>query len=417
MPQKTVHALIDRWLAQSAVRLRLRFPGPVEQLFEADTGRDRCRDLAAVGALGCLVGLLFYRPLLHALPDVADISRTLYLDAVIPVAVLTVLLMRLEPTPAAREGLQWFSTVFCAVSVTYLFASSWAANETLYVAGEMVLLIYCTLGVQLRFGYAVAATLCILAAYGGGLSAMAELSVATRQNLLLLASVAGCCALLANWRLEYGMRRSYLLMLAERLRRQDLSMRNRELNELVQVDPLTGLANRRAYDRWLASAWAEALPEARTVGLVIIDIDKFKAYNDFYGHAGGDVCLQTVARCLREQLRGTSDFVARLGGEEFAALLPGLPLDVCGDIAERLRLAVLALELPHVGLGPGGLVTISAGVAAVAATQGTSAENVFAAADEALYAAKEAGRNRVGLAGQAQSSPLSGSVLRAQESL
>jgi diguanylate cyclase (GGDEF)-like protein len=150
---------------------------------------------------------------------------------------------------------------------------------------------------------------------------------------------------------------------------------------------------------------------------VIIDIDKFKAYNDFYGHAGGDVCLQTVARCLREQLRGTSDFVARLGGEEFAALLPGLPLDVCGDIAERLRLAVLALELPHVGLGPGGLVTISAGVAAVAATQGTSAENVFAAADEALYAAKEAGRNRVGLAGQAQSSPLSGSVLRAQESL
>jgi diguanylate cyclase (GGDEF)-like protein len=417
MPQKTIHALIDRWLSQSAVRLRLRFPGPVEQLFEADTGPERCRDLTAVGVFGCLVGLLFYRPLVHAMPDVADMSRTLYLEAVIPVAVLTVLLMRLGPTPVARECLQWFSTVFCACCVTYLFASSEAANETLYVAGEMVLVIYCTLGVQLRFGYAVAATLCVLAAYGAGLSAMTALSTATRYNLMLLACVAGCCALLANWRLEYGMRRSYLLMLGEKLRRQDLSMRNRELNELVQVDPLTGLANRRAYDRWLETAWAGALPEAGLVGLVIIDIDKFKAYNDFYGHAGGDVCLQTVARCLREQLRGTSDFVARLGGEEFAALLPGLPLDICGDIAERLRLAVQGLELPHVGIGPGGLVTISAGVASVAATHDTSAEDVFAAADEALYAAKEAGRNQVGLAGQAHSSPLQSGVLRTQESL
>jgi diguanylate cyclase (GGDEF)-like protein len=408
---------IDQWLGRRALRLRLRFPGPVEQLFEADTGRDRCRGLAVVGLLGCLIGLLLYRPLLHALPDVAWMSRTLYLQAVLPIALSTVILMRIDPSPLVREGLQCFSTMFCAVSVTYLFAVSEAANETLYVAGEMALIIYCTLGLQLRFGYAAAATIGTLAAYAAGLSAMAGLSVPTRQNLLLLACVAGCCALLANWRLEYGMRRSYLLMLGEKLRRQDLSVRNRELNELIQVDPLTSLANRRAYDRWLENAWAEALPEAGLVGLVIFDIDKFKAYNDFYGHAGGDVCLQTVARCMREQLRGTSDFVARLGGEEFAALLPGLPLDVCGDIAERLRLAVLALELPHIGIGPGGLVTVSAGVASFIATRGQSAAALFAAADEALYAAKASGRNRVGLAETRHSSPLPGGVLRPLESL
>jgi diguanylate cyclase (GGDEF)-like protein len=398
MVQRTVHSLIDHWLARGVLRIRLRFPGPLEQLFEAETGPERCRGLSMVGALACLVGLFLYRALLSELPDVAPLSTTLYLHTALPIGALAVVLMRLDPTPGMREGTQCFANVFCASCVTYLFAASEHTNHALYVAAEMLLIIYATLGIQLRFGFAVLATTSILACYGWGLSSMA-MSAGVRINLLLLASLAGGCALLASWRLEYSLRRNYLLMLSERLRRQDLSARNRELNLLTRVDPLTGLANRRAYETWLANAWAEALPEAGLVGLVVLDIDKFKPYNDFYGHAAGDMCLQKVARCLRDQLRGTSDLVARLGGEEFAVLLPGLPLDVCGDIAERMRGAVRAMELPHLGIGPGGLVTVSAGVACFAATPGGVPEQVFQAADDALYEAKESGRNRVCLAG------------------
>jgi diguanylate cyclase (GGDEF)-like protein len=107
-----------------------------------------------------------------------------------------------------------------------------------------------------------------------------------------------------------------------------------------------------------------------------------------------------VARCLREQSRGTTDHVARIGGEEFAVLLPGLQLDRCGDIAERLRVGVAVADLPHLGAPPPRRITISCGAASFQAGQGFTQADLFAAADAALYAAKQAGRNRVCVADQ-----------------
>ena len=98
---------------------------------------------------------------------------------------------------------------------------------------------------------------------------------------------------------------------------------------------------------------------------------------------------------MREQLRDTSDLLARVGGEEFAVLLPGIAEGVCADVAERMRLAVQRLELPHPGLGPHGLVSISAGVASHVVQPGLSPSSLFDAADSALYQAKLSGRNRV----------------------
>ncbi len=127
-------------------------------------------------------------------------------------------------------------------------------------------------------------------------------------------------------------------------------------------------------------------------------MDRFKAYNDFYGHPSGDACLQAIARCLREQLRGTSDRVARIGGEEFSVVLPGLDGELCADVAERLRAAVAALELPHLDNEHGRIVTISCGAASLLATEPMSPRDLVAAADAALYHAKQTGRNRVCLA-------------------
>jgi diguanylate cyclase (GGDEF)-like protein len=221
-------------------------------------------------------------------------------------------------------------------------------------------------------------------------------------GLIILAANTSAYAMFGNWRLETEIRRSYALSLRERLARQHLAQHNAELDDLAARDALTGLANRRTYDQWLRTYWAGARHGNAPIGLVVIDIDHFKRFNDYYGHAAGDRCLQAVAECLRDQSRGTSDHVARLGGEEFAVLLPaigvpGIGLDTCGDVAERLRAAVAALELPHLAGDPGGIVTVSCGAASVTVGEDMSAEDLFAAADAALYAAKRAGRNCVRL--------------------
>jgi diguanylate cyclase (GGDEF)-like protein len=226
----------------------------------------------------------------------------------------------------------------------------------------------------------------------------------------------GVCSLFAvfgAWRVETETRRSYALMLRERLKRRDLSHLNSELVELARRDPLTGLANRRAYEIAEAASWRSAERAGIAVGLVIIDIDHFKSFNDFYGHPAGDACLQAVARCLAEQVRGTADVVARVGGEEFAILLPDLTVDTAGDIAERVRHAVATLELPHLGCGPGRTVTVSCGACSLVPEPGTTPKDLFAAADAALYAAKQAGRNRVCLAEQLVDIPRYGGAAQA----
>jgi len=133
------------------------------------------------------------------------------------------------------------------------------------------------------------------------------------------------------------------------------------------------------------------------VGLLMIDVDHFKAYNDGYGHVAGDACLQQVSALLAYLLAGTSARLARYGGEEFAVILPGADVPGAAAIAERLRAAIEARAFEH-RYAEAGEVTISIGVAAVRGGQHIDAEALVTEADGALYAAKHAGRNRVRLA-------------------
>jgi diguanylate cyclase (GGDEF)-like protein len=391
--------LIDAWLNAPAHRFRLKFPPALEERFEADTGGDRSRSMAVFNALGFAFGLLLYPVLSSDMTDVAAQVRTYYLGLAIPVGFAVSALLWLQPRPAVREGLVLLANLITIVVGFALFSSSHLKLEPSSVAGVAVLMVYSAIGVQLRFGYALTALTVIVLAQELALQYRADIPAAERNNLLIMAAVTGAYLMLANWRLERGMRRGYLLILRERLQRQDLSVRNLELDELARRDPLTGLANRRAYDSWLATAWAQEgtseRPAGGRLGMIVLDIDRFKAFNDFYGHAAGDNCLKTIAICLREQLRGTSDLLARLGGEEFVVLLPGLSAELCADVAERMRLAVQRLELPHPGIGPHGLVSISAGVASHPVLPGTGPGHLFDCADSALYQAKIAGRDRV----------------------
>jgi len=170
---------------------------------------------------------------------------------------------------------------------------------------------------------------------------------------------------------------------------------NRRLSTLADMDGLTGVSNRRAFDEVLRSEFARGIRDGRPLALLLIDVDHFKAFNDAYGHPEGDQCLRAVARVLTGALRRRGDRVARIGGEEFAVILPDTDTAGAMAMAERIRSAVRDLRIRH-RRSTGGLVTVSVGVALSSGADGPAdVEVLVARADTALYAAKAAGRDRI----------------------
>ena len=171
-----------------------------------------------------------------------------------------------------------------------------------------------------------------------------------------------------------------------------------QLNQIMATqDDLTGLANRRRLNEVLASEWARASRSGQPLGLVMIDIDFFKGYNDRYGHQAGDDCLQRVARTMQTVAQRAGDLAARYGGEEFILILPDANTSAAQRVAETLRASIEALALPHTA-SPREHVTISLGVAVLSEACYPDVESLLRAADAALYRAKDAGRNQVQLA-------------------
>lgn len=182
--------------------------------------------------------------------------------------------------------------------------------------------------------------------------------------------------------------------------RHRLTLANTKLQNIADHDGLTGLLNRRSMDRKVNESWATALQEGSSFGLLMLDIDNFKKYNDHYGHQAGDDCLRSVARAVDAMvhdgnLQGLTHnaFAARYGGEEFAVTLPGATRQACEQVAQAIVQTVHGLSIPHDKNSDWGVTTISVGGAWLAASAG-EVKHVFRQADEKLYIAKERGRNR-----------------------
>jgi diguanylate cyclase (GGDEF)-like protein len=179
---------------------------------------------------------------------------------------------------------------------------------------------------------------------------------------------------------------------------EQLQRSNEQLSLLAATDALTRLPNRRSFDAKLAAEWQRAVRSEEAVSLLMIDVDKFKTYNDTFGHQAGDTCLHAVATALQSAIQRATDLPARYGGEEFAVVLPATDEAGATVIAERIRRSVLELRLPRSNAGANdddAIVSVSIGAATLRPRRGAMAEELIAAADEALYAAKEAGRNCV----------------------
>jgi diguanylate cyclase (GGDEF)-like protein/PAS domain S-box-containing protein len=195
---------------------------------------------------------------------------------------------------------------------------------------------------------------------------------------------------------------------------RDISLRKAEeerqrrafetIEQLASSDALTGIANRRQFDVVLEREWHRAAREQTTLSLLLIDVDRFKPYNDVYGHLTGDRCLRQVVDAIRPVVARPSDLLARYGGEEFAVILPSTDASGACLMAEWIRKAVEQCRLPHLGNPPHAVITLSVGCASLTPRPEITHLHLIEAADQALYRAKSSGRNCVhlsdGLAGR-----------------
>ena len=181
----------------------------------------------------------------------------------------------------------------------------------------------------------------------------------------------------------------------KKLERQNLELKAKTdlLEEIVNLDSLTGISNRRHFDKVLEVEWGRALRNKLPLSIIVADIDYFKQFNDCYGHIAGDMCLCSVAQCLSSSLQRPTDMVARYGGEEFVAILPETDMKGTALLAENWRAGVAELRIPHSVSTVADHVTISVGYATTIPTRDQVSYFLVGVADEMLYQSKEMGRN------------------------
>ena len=257
--------------------------------------------------------------------------------------------------------------------------------ELLMVLPVMVLSPFVFLGLHFRPAL-VCVALTFVAYCASALFFSMPPSVLVRSCSLLLVTGATCAV--AAWQLEKQSRRSFL--------------EGRLIAQLAEHDALTGAKNRRVFDEHLARLWQQAIRDERGLSLLMIDVDHFKAFNDRYGHQAGDTALRRVAQAVQAQICRPLDMLARYGGEEFAVILYDNDPDSTRDIAERIRVAVSAMNIEHRGAHGARVVTVSVGVAAIEPSSTRDPRGAVQLADEALYTAKTLGRDRIHMAAAAE---------------
>ncbi len=356
-----------------------RFAAPVE----AEYRRSALRENRTLIRLACTLALLLLG--LRAGEAISG-SGSLASLALLPTVVLSsaVLAWLAWSRGFERHYLPWAEVLVpvrnCLVAVQVIHIVALGEIENLMLLPMLLIGPFFFLG--LRYRTALATAVLTLASMAGA-AVVFHLPPATALRGGALLIVSAVTLGFAAWQVEKRSRRSFL----------EAGI----VAELAQQDVLTWTKNRRVFDEYLPRLWRQAASDARSLAILVIDVDHFKAYNDRYGHQAGDVVLRQVALAIQRQVHRPLDLVARYGGEEFAAILYDTDCAGARYAAERMRGAVEELAIEHRESLSGAVLTISVGVAVVAPTGARNASGALQLADEALYQAKAKGRNRVEL--------------------
>ena len=287
------------------------------------------------------------------------------------------------------------SALIAAASLAVILSETRSPYAHFYHVGFIVVIMYGNVVQRLRFWNAVLFSVAMLGIHVGGILLADEFPQRLLAPIMSLVVSTTLFTLTANYLMERDERTHYLLTLKERGLVRELSRAHSQLQSLSRSDGLTGLFNRGHFQEYFQQVWDRAQYDHSHVSVLMLDVDHFKKYNDRYGHPSGDECLRQVAQVLASNLRRPGDLVARYGGEEFIAVLPGADGAAAAAAGERVRQAVESLQMRHEASPSASVVTVSVGVASCRADFLLKPSALLTAADEALYGAKRAGRNRV----------------------
>ncbi len=392
--EQTPLQLLKRQL--NHVERRLRFVGKLERNFQQSYARNFKNQARA-----SFISLLFFLSLtsftdLLLVPKLAQtlfVIRLGFLGALIGIFAMTRADWYVRHHQKVTVA---FMSVFsaCLLVIACLHESPYKHFYNAAIGGVMTC---CYAISRLQFRYSgIAAAIVILAAN----LCWVWVDHAGANILILYNSytlIAAFFALLTTYVLEQAQRRIYLQDRILKLEKVSLTEANVRLNSLSSLDGLTGIANRRGFDDKMGEEWNRAQRSRQPISLLMIDVDYFKRYNDCYGHLRGDICLKQVAATLQRLATRPGDIVARYGGEEFAIVLSGTDSRQARSVAQEALQSIWELNVPHANSEIESRVTLSIGVASMWPSTDNRPEDLVSKADEALYRAKDAGRNRIAL--------------------
>jgi diguanylate cyclase (GGDEF)-like protein len=365
---------------------RLAFPAWLEQQFEHDIRQRRAQRLRAAVPTIALIYNLFLLPAWLLVGDKIRIALFLHFAVVTPWIFLTGQFTRDDSPKLLREGMAGSIPIAIVLQILVSFVLTSSPDADHYQYFVLLVVLFTNTVQRLPFPYAVFVSSTIVACHAAAVIISGHLSGPAALVAVTTLAVSAYLTLISNYYLERDSRRTYLHALRDRLKHAEVEATSRR-------DALTELANRHCLSERLNEIWQKADDDVSPVAVIMLDVDHFKLFNDRYGHVIGDSCLKRVAACVSAESR-SYDLAVRYGGEELLVLLPKTPAPEAIRIAERIRRAVEGLCIPHEALGPRCTVTISCGAAA-APISTISAQELIAAADAALYAAKRNGRNQV----------------------
>lgn len=389
----------DTLLAEVALNLErperlTRFTPTLEEHYRAEIAEERRRSLLFASKLGLaiLVGFAVPRPLFTASPDA--LGDWYYVFAALFATIFLGMVAARKPRDHRfLDRATMIEMVVLAILVCFLvrFDDPVAATGTMYCF-VMVPIAASTLA-SLQFNQILTVIVVTDLMFLVSVASKPDFEPNLHIPAVLLALCGSIMALWGSWRSDRQHRELFLFLTRERLVSEKSAEQNAELKVMTEIDPLTGIPNRRAFEdrfeRLLAGDRRSPL------AVIMIDVDRFKAFNDGMGHLEGDRCLISIARALAAELRGEEDLAARLGGEEFVVIAEGSSGHDTPALLERLRRRVEDLAICHPDASPGaGVVTISLGCVVIAANTRSSRREALERADGALYAAKRSGRNR-----------------------
>jgi diguanylate cyclase (GGDEF)-like protein len=330
------------------------------------------------------------------LGELATLMMFLRYAVFMPVLV-SVFIFSLTPWFKARMQVT-FSVLVCVVSC-YVALFTFLNEEIvalIYFAGVIVVVFVSFVYVPILFNYALVLSIFVFAVSLLGLLYNDNLSAEVFQACVALLFASTVLSLTACYANERNTRLNFQYRELLNLEKDNLQESNIHLQALARHDGLTGINNRRAFDERLLEEWRRAERSKTSLAILLLDVDHFKLYNDFYGHQVGDDCLRKLARALDHMVGRVGDSVARYGGEEFVMILPNADIQQATEFAEKVIKKIEALRIPHEKSPVSSVVTLSIGVASAipGSEDYQEAEFLTRDADRALYQAKSEGRNR-----------------------